>query len=291
MKRFFNKRIMIISTAAILLTAFFCTYAYYRVFREEVVENLKVYCRLLSESAVLEDDNALNRYADELYEDNIRLTLVGKDGEVIFDNMAKVEDLNNHKNRAEIEEAMEYGEGSSVRRSETINRTNYYYAIRLENGSILRAARESRSIFDLFLNALPVIFLATLLILFVCFVTVNLSARRFLAPIEALASNMDTPENIEIYDSVDQMAVLSIADAFITHCGMNSASEGLYFQVPLVLFPQTPEQGAVARRTEELGAGVRLKSIAEDDILQAVKQVMFDPAYKNNAARTPKDYQ
>ena len=202
MKRFFNKRIMIISTAAILLTAFFCTYAYYRVFREEVVENLKVYCRLLSESAVLEDDNALNRYADELYEDNIRLTLVGKDGEVIFDNMAKVEDLNNHKNRAEIEEAMEYGEGSSVRRSETINRTNYYYAIRLENGSILRAARESRSIFDLFLNALPVIFLATLLILFVCFVTVNLSARRFLAPIEALASNMDTPENIEIYEEL-----------------------------------------------------------------------------------------
>ncbi len=93
------------------------------------------------------------------------------------------------------------------------------------------------------------------------------------------------PENIEIYDSVDQMAVLSIADAFITHCGMNSASEGLYFRVPLVLFPQTPEQGAVAKRTEELGAGVRLKSTAEEDILQAVKQVMSDPAYKISASK------
>jgi MGT family glycosyltransferase len=41
------------------------------------------------------------------------------------------------------------------------------------------------------------------------------------------------PDNIQIYETVDQMAVLSIADAFITHCGMNSASEGLYFQVPL----------------------------------------------------------
>ncbi len=93
------------------------------------------------------------------------------------------------------------------------------------------------------------------------------------------------PENIEIYDSVDQMAVLSIADAFITHCGMNSASEGLYFRVPLVLFPQTPEQGAVAKRTEELGAGVRLKSVAGEDILDAVRQVMSDPSYKNNAAK------
>ena len=93
------------------------------------------------------------------------------------------------------------------------------------------------------------------------------------------------PDNIQIYETVDQMAVLSIADAFITHCGMNSVSEGLYFKVPLVLFPQTPEQGAVAKRTEELGAGIRLKSIAEADILDALKQVLADPEYKNNAIK------
>ena len=93
------------------------------------------------------------------------------------------------------------------------------------------------------------------------------------------------PDNIQIYETVDQMAVLSIADAFITHCGMNSASEGLYFKVPLVLFPQTPEQGAVAKRTAELGAGIRLKSIAEADILDALKQVLADPEYKNNAIK------
>ena len=91
------------------------------------------------------------------------------------------------------------------------------------------------------------------------------------------------PENIEIHESVDQMAVLSIADAFLTHCGMNSASEGLYFQVPLVLFPQTPEQGAVAKRTEELGAGIMLKSISEEDILQALNTVLTVPSYKENA--------
>lgn len=93
------------------------------------------------------------------------------------------------------------------------------------------------------------------------------------------------PENIQVYESVDQMAVLSIADAFITHCGMNSASEGLYFGVPLVLFPQTPEQDAVARRTEELSAGVRLKSISEKDILDALNQVLNDPKYKEGAAK------
>lgn len=95
----------------------------------------------------------------------------------------------------------------------------------------------------------------------------------------------DLPKNIEIYESVDQMAVLSIADAFITHCGMNSASEGLYFQVPLVLFPQTPEQGAVAKRTEELGAGIMLKSIAEEDIQHALTEVLTNRVYKDNAVK------
>lgn len=90
----------------------------------------------------------------------------------------------------------------------------------------------------------------------------------------------DLPENIQVHESVDQMAVLSIADAFVTHCGMNSVSEGLYYGVPLVLFPQTPEQDAVAKRTEELGAGFRLKSISGMDILDALTTVINEPQYK-----------
>lgn len=100
----------------------------------------------------------------------------------------------------------------------------------------------------------------------------------------------DLPKNIQIYESVDQMAVLSIADAFVTHCGMNSASEGLYFEVPLVLFPQTPEQDAVAKRTEELGAGIRLRSISETDILNALKTVLNDTQYKACAVRVSESF-
>ena len=100
----------------------------------------------------------------------------------------------------------------------------------------------------------------------------------------------DLPKNIQVYESVDQMAVLSIADAFITHCGMNSASEGLYFGVPLVLFPQTPEQDAVSKRTEELGAGVRLKSISEEDVLGALTKVLHEPQYKAGAERISESF-
>ena len=91
------------------------------------------------------------------------------------------------------------------------------------------------------------------------------------------------PDNVQVYESVDQMAVLSIADAFISHCGMNSVSESLWFGVPLVLFPQTPEQSAVAMRTAELGAGIRPASQSPDEIRQAVQNVLMQPAYKQAA--------
>jgi len=100
------------------------------------------------------------------------------------------------------------------------------------------------------------------------------------------------PENIQVYDSVDQMAVLNIADAFVTHCGMNSVSEGLYFKVPLVLSPQTPEQWAVAKRTEELGAGVMLPASGRsvEEIKNAIKKVLNDGAYKAAATEISKGF-
>ena len=92
------------------------------------------------------------------------------------------------------------------------------------------------------------------------------------------------PENIRVYPRVDQIAVLEKADAFLTHCGMNSASEALYFGVPLVMLPQTSEQGAVATRAEQLGAGLRLEKTTPTAIRTAVETVLTGPHYRENAA-------
>lgn len=91
------------------------------------------------------------------------------------------------------------------------------------------------------------------------------------------------PENIEIFQSVDQIAVLQKADVFLSHCGMNSASESLYFGVPLILFPQTSEQGGVATRIEQLKAGIFLNKTDEKSILRAVEAILEDSSYQKNA--------
>ena len=81
------------------------------------------------------------------------------------------------------------------------------------------------------------------------------------------------------------MAVLQQADVFLSHCGMNSVNESLYFGVPLVMFPQTSEQGGVAARVAQLGAGIPLKKTSPGAILQAVEQVMNTPDYREKAAK------
>jgi UDP:flavonoid glycosyltransferase YjiC (YdhE family) len=82
---------------------------------------------------------------------------------------------------------------------------------------------------------------------------------------------------------VDQIAVLEKSDVFITHCGMNSVSEALYFKVPLVIYPQTNEQKGVAFRINELGAGIYLISDSVLDIQTAVKELLQRVEYKKQA--------
>lgn len=98
------------------------------------------------------------------------------------------------------------------------------------------------------------------------------------------------PENIKIYPRVDQLEVLSRADAFITHCGMNSVSESLYMATPLVFYPQTSEQEAVAKRAAELNTGVYLKDDSAEGIKKAVKTVLENEAYSEAAAECSKDF-
>jgi len=93
------------------------------------------------------------------------------------------------------------------------------------------------------------------------------------------------PENISAYPYVDQIAVLKKTDVFVSHCGMNSVSESLYFEVPLVLLPQTAEQKGVAEQVLRLGAGIKPKATDGASVLTSVNEILCDSSYKQNATK------
>ena len=100
----------------------------------------------------------------------------------------------------------------------------------------------------------------------------------------------ELPENIKVFHYVDQLDILSKADAFITHCGMNSVSESLYMATPMVLYPQTGEQYAVARRAKEIGAGVMLEDDSAEGIKNAVQTILNNKNYAKAADDCSKDF-
>lgn len=95
------------------------------------------------------------------------------------------------------------------------------------------------------------------------------------------------PANVLVRETVPQLDVLVHASLFITHGGMNSVSEALWFGVPLVVLPQHGDQFLVAGRVAELGAGIALMppECRADRIRAAAAQMLERPAYAE-AART-----
>lgn len=90
----------------------------------------------------------------------------------------------------------------------------------------------------------------------------------------------DIPANIIVAGYVPQLEVLQRAKLFITHGGMNSTSEGLYYGVPLIVLPQSADQPVIARRVAELGAGIELKqgSLTAGELREASERVLSDPS-------------
>jgi MGT family glycosyltransferase len=93
------------------------------------------------------------------------------------------------------------------------------------------------------------------------------------------------PPNVLVHSHVPQLDVLQRAAAFITHGGMNSASESLYYGVPAVVIPQMSEQEIVGRRVEELGAGVFLarEDVTPQSLRSSVQRVLADEAFRAKA--------
>lgn len=73
--------------------------------------------------------------------EDLRITLINKDGSVAYDNEASPSMLPNHGDRPEVVKAFESGSGSAERASSTLDEIMLYRAVRLNNGQVVRLAQ------------------------------------------------------------------------------------------------------------------------------------------------------
>lgn len=123
-----------------------------------------------------------------------RITLISPDGTVLYDSVARADAMENHLSREEVAQALREGTGKSSHYSSTVLKKNLYYALRLEDGNVLRLSREQSSLGAMLLNmAWPIAATVAGLLLLAAGLSVRL-ARQITQPINAISP--DDPQDV-----------------------------------------------------------------------------------------------
>ena len=196
MKNKIQREFILVALSSILLTTVLVTAVFYGFFRNEIVDELRTCARVIQSAGVFEGQE--EDYT-KLGIDALRVTLIGEDGTVLYDNDVAIGGLDNHGDRPEVEQASEQGEGQAVRRSNTLDRDAFYYAVQQEDGTVLRVAKEASSVWEIFRSALPISLALALLILILCILLSARATKSLMAPITQLAEHLDEEEAIPVY--------------------------------------------------------------------------------------------
>ena len=201
MKQKINLRLALVALVALVLTTLGITRVYYDLFQQQVRKDLRINAQMLSAAKVFAQGEQISLPSGDL-----RVTWVGEDGTVLYDNEAEAASLPNHADRPEIRQALAQGTGETVRRSDTFNMNTFYYALRLSDGTVLRLAAQARSMGSVFLAAGPVVVLISLVIFGVCLLLGHLLTAQLIAPIDQMAEHLDEPGSVTVYRELEPFA-------------------------------------------------------------------------------------
>lgn len=205
MKRKINLSMSLLTIAVLFLSAALVLSGCYEHFNTQIQEQVRSETRLLAQCLNnAEDDVSYIRTFDSAGIGN-RFTLIDADGTVLYDSVAS-QDIENHADRTEVQLALERGYGEAVRFSDTLGSEQFYYAQRLDNGHILRLSSETGSIYQMFLDIIPLLIRLLILLLIIALLVAAKLTKNIVAPINAI--DFVHPENSVIYEELSP---------FVTH--------------------------------------------------------------------------
>ena len=148
-KRIF-RAIVSVSVSALMLCLLLTVGALHRYFEDQVAQELENQAAYIARGLNCEG----MAYLDGGLPTDTRVTWVAADGAVLYDNWEDPARMDNHAGREDIRQAMEHGSGQTARYSDTLSDKTLYYALRLEDGTVLRVAESQSSAWELLGRAL-----------------------------------------------------------------------------------------------------------------------------------------
>lgn len=199
MRKKINIQLIGIALLSMLLTMVLLLFVYYGIFQKQVLDELKTVAHMMGSMENL-TVYSVKDYQTKL--DNIRITLLDTDGSVLYDSDANAAEMDNHALRPEISEAYSNGEAYAIRESDTLSQNTYYYAILLDNGGVLRVAKEANSILSIFASSLPSLLIIIISLTIVCTVVAQLFTKSLMKPIDNIAKDLDHMGEVKTYDEL-----------------------------------------------------------------------------------------
>lgn len=193
MKQKINLRLVIVAILAAAMTMVGIILIFYNLFKTQVMKDLQTTANVLANTDISEIATSKNSEID------LRITWIDSDGNVLYDNDVSKDIMANHLDRPEVIDAIKYGKGESVRKSDTVNMKTFYQAILLEDGSVLRVATEARSMSSVFFHAMPLMLVIILLIIIICVFVSHLLTKQLITPIKEMAENIDEVPSYAVY--------------------------------------------------------------------------------------------
>ena len=170
----------------LVCTAVLCIFVFHKAFIEQAWQSLEYQTALI---AAIYQDNPQN--LENISPQEIRLTLISPDGDVLYETATDQQTMENHIGRPEIQEALESGVGQDIRDSQTMGYQTYYYAQRLSDGNILLIAQDSQSLWSIYDEALPAILLSCLLMMGIAAITAGILTRTLIQPVLKMTEDLD----------------------------------------------------------------------------------------------------
>jgi len=193
MKKRIFLAVMLVALAVMISGMAIVMAASYDYFGKQTLASLEASVSYLSEGYKRDGID----YLKAVYEDTERITLIDAQGNVLFDNASESEMMENHANRKEVQDALEYGSGYDTRNSETLAERRIYYAERLENGEILRTSARQKTAIMLLGEMLGQMVLLMVFVLAAAIVLARLISKWLTSPINEI--DPEHPEKTEVY--------------------------------------------------------------------------------------------